>query len=290
MNWLALRLLRPYLIVAATLSAISTGVVLVGAYAIQHQLTAHGIVVEDYAPDRTGLCVKLVSCLPTGTATNLAQLVALLAVFVPLLVGLILGVPLFAREREESTDAFILTQSVPRSRWLFTKLAWALAAGATCTVAIAVAFRLAAARYALMVDDPAYELLREVHKNNISLMVMQTVFITALAGVLGLAVGRTLRTLVVAVVVWPVALIVAQIGGLLLGLLFSLLTSWSASLSMKFGTLTEDETATFAALALGAGTIVAVLIGRRIVAPPPTAPTPTPAVRPLPGWGSGDVA
>lgn len=61
-------------------------------------------------------------------------------------------------------------------------------------------------------------------------------------------------------------LVVAQIGGLMLGLPAYLLTSWSESVSRMFGTQTEDETATFAALALAACTVVAVLIGRRIVA------------------------
>jgi ABC-type transport system involved in multi-copper enzyme maturation permease subunit len=267
MNWLALRLLRPYLIVAAMLSAVSTAVVLVGSRIIREQVEAFGIVVENYAPDRTGLCEKFVSCLPAGTATNLAQVVILVATFVPLLVGLILGVPLFAREREESTDAFVLTQSVPRLRWMFTKLLWAVTAGAICTAAVAVAFRLAAARYTLIVEDAAYALLRELHQNSIGFMVMQTVFITALAGVLGLAVGRTLRTLVVTVLAWPAALVVAQIGGLLLALGVYLLTSWSASLSMRFGTLTEGETATFDALALAVCTMVTLLIGRRLVAP-----------------------
>jgi hypothetical protein len=96
-------------------------------------------------------------------------------------------------------------------------------------------------------------------------MVMQTVFITALAGVVGLAGGRTLRTLVTAVAAWPVALIAAQIGGLLLGTLAYLLTSWSESLSLMLGTQTENETAAFAALALALGTVVAVLVGRRIL-------------------------
>ncbi|GAA3927774.1 hypothetical protein [Actinoplanes auranticolor] len=266
MNWLALRLLRPYLIVAAALSAVSAAFVLIGARVIRQQAEAHGVVVADYAPDRTGLCEQAVSCLPAGTATNLGQALVLVAAFVPLLIGLVLGVPLFARERDEATDAFVLTQSVPRLRWLSTKLGWALTAGALGTATVAVTFRLAAAKYALVVDGLGYGLLREVHKNSIGFMVMQTVFITALAGIVGLAGGRTLRTLVTAVVAWPVALVAAQLGGLLLGMLAYLLTSWSESLSLMLGTQTENETAAFAALALALGTVVAVLIGRRILA------------------------
>ncbi|MET8278711.1 hypothetical protein [Micromonospora sp. NPDC005174] len=275
MNWLALRLLRPYLIIAAALSVASAAFVLAGAYVIRQQADVHGIVIGDYAADRTGLCEPLVSCLPAGSATNLAQAIALVAAFVPLLLGLILGVPLFAREREESTDDFLLTQSVPRLRWLITKLRWALVAGGIGAVTVAVPFRLAAARYTLILDDAGFAVLRELHRNNIGFMVMQTVFITALAGIIGLAVGRTLRTLALTVAAWPVALVAAQIGGLLLGLLAVVLTSWSGPLSMMFGTLTEDETATFAALALAAGTAVTVLLGRRIIAP--SGPTHTSA-------------
>ncbi|GIE76924.1 hypothetical protein Aph02nite_28740 [Actinoplanes philippinensis] len=266
MNWLALRLLRPYLIVAAGLSVASTALVLIGARVIDRQLDVHGITVEEYAPDRTGLCETAVSCLPAGVANDLAQVIALVAAFTPLLIGLILGVPLFAREREEGTDTFVLTQSVPRRRWLTTKLLWAQAAGALGTAAVAVSFRLAAARFTLVLDDPGYALLREAHKNSIPFMVMQAVFVTTLAGVVGLAGGRTLRTVVVSVLAWPVTLVVAQIGGLLLAMLALLLTSWSATLSTMAGTLGEDEAATFAALALAAYTVVALLIGRRALA------------------------
>ncbi|MBM2620392.1 hypothetical protein JIG36_33260 [Actinoplanes sp. LDG1-06] len=262
MTWLALRLLRPYLIVAAALSAISAAFILVASRTIQSRADAYGIIIADYAPDRTGLCEPTVTCLPAGTATSLAQATALVAAFVPLLVGLILGVPLFAREREDQSEAFVLTQSVPRSRWLFTKLFWALAIGATATAVLAVAFRLTAARYTLILENAGYSWLQEIHHNNVGLMVMQTVFMTALAAVVGLITGRTLRALVVAVAAWPVALIMAQIGGLLLGLAAMLLTLWSDSLSTIFGTLDQDETATFSALVLAVGTAVVVRLGK----------------------------
>jgi hypothetical protein len=260
MNRLAPRPLRPYLIAAGVLSVAASAFVLVGARIIQQQADARGIVVADYAPDRTGLCEQAVSCLPAGPATTLAQAIALIAAFVPVLIGLILGVPLFTRGREEPA---------PRSRSLSATLLWAVAAGAIGAAAVAVTFRLAAARYTLILPDAGYALLRELHKNNVGFMVMQAVFITVLAGVLGLATGRALRTLVMTVLAWPVALLAAQIGGLLLGTLVYLLTSWSATLSMMFGTQTENETATFAALVFAAGTVVAALAGRRIVARTP---------------------
>jgi len=237
---------RPHLIAAAAVSAVSALFVVLGARAIGQQVAARGIVIEDYAPDRTGLCQELVSCLPEGTATNLARAIVLVAAFVPLLIGLILGAPLSRRGREEPAAL----------RRLDLKIGWALVVGALGTAAVAVAFRLTAARYTLVLDDPAAGLLREVHQNSIALMVTQTVFVIVLAGTLGL---------VVSVVAWPVGLVVAKVGGLLLALLVVLLTSWSATLSQMFGTLTEDESAAFAAVVLAAG---AVLIGRRLRARP----------------------
>ncbi|BEL06190.1 hypothetical protein Q0Z83_043810 [Actinoplanes sichuanensis] len=263
MNWLALRLLRPYLIVVAGLSAVSATFVLIGALAIGRQVDAHGMTVEGYAPDRTGLCESAAGCLPAGAANSLAQAIALVAAFAPVLIGLILGVPLFAREREESTDTFALTQSVTRRRWLTTKFSWAVAAAVIGTAAVAVVFRVTAARYTLVLDDPRFALLREIHKNSIAFMVMQAVFITVLAGVIGLVSGRTLRTVVLSALAWPAMLVVAQIGGLILAMSALLLTSWSETLSQMFGTLGEDETAMFAALALAGYTVVALLIGGR---------------------------
>jgi hypothetical protein len=227
---------RPHLIAAAAVSAVSTLFVVLGARAIGQQVAARGIVIEDYAPDRTGLCQELVSCLPDGTATNLARVIVLVAAFVPLLIGLILGAPLSRRGREEPAA-----------------LGRALAVGALGTAAVAVAFRLTAARYTLVLDDPAAGLLREVHQNSIALMVTQTVFVIVLAAAFGL---------VVSAVAWPVGLVVAKVGGLLLVVPVVLLTSWSAALSEMFGTLTEDESAAFAAVVLA---VAAALIARRAV-------------------------
>ncbi|UQU68078.1 hypothetical protein COUCH_18115 [Couchioplanes caeruleus] len=233
---------RPCVIGAAALSAAATAFLVIGARVVQRQADAHGIVVGAYAPDRTGLCEHHVSCLPAGTATTVAQGLALVAAFVPVLVGLVLGVPLTARR---------------------TVLARTLAAGAVCTAVVAVTFRLVAARYALVVDGPGHGLLRELHKNSVTFMVMQTVFVIALAHLLRRAGSRALPTLAVSVVAWPAAIVVAQVGGLLLGMLAYLLTSWSDGLSAMLGTQTEDETAAFATLALAGCTAVTVITGRR---------------------------
>ncbi|MFF4326253.1 ABC transporter permease [Streptomyces sp. NPDC001591] len=47
--------------------------------------------------------------------------------FLPLLLGVFLGAPLLAAEREQGTARLVTTQSVPRGRWLRWKLCFALA-------------------------------------------------------------------------------------------------------------------------------------------------------------------
>ena len=59
-----------------------------------------------------------------------------LSIAVPLLLGAVLGAPLIARETEHSTNVLVWTQSVTRRRWLFAKVAMAVAA--TLVIAAAV--------------------------------------------------------------------------------------------------------------------------------------------------------
>jgi hypothetical protein len=200
MTWLALRLLRPSLAVAATLAAAATAYIFHAAGTVQDQLDARGV------PD----CLDPNVCYPSGAAMNAVLGMELIAAFVPALLGLILGVPLFAREREEDTIAFALTQSTSRRRWVLTKLSCALAAGLICSAAVATTHRLVGARYTLLAND-TYEGLQLLHLNHIGFMVMLTLTLTALAGVVGLSTGRTLRTLVLSVVGGPFA--VAAAGG-----------------------------------------------------------------------------
>lgn len=207
MTWLAMRLLRPYLIVAVVISGVSTAFLFFASGVVQRQLDASGM------PG----CVNPNLCWPTGPAMNAILGMELVAAFVPVLIGLVVGVPLFAREREESTVAFVLTQSVPRGRWVVTKLACALLAGAVCTAVPALTYRLVAARYTLLAND-LYELIEMLHLNHPGFMVMQTVLTAAVAGLLGLVYGRTLRTLAVALVWWPFGIAAVYVGVALLPL------------------------------------------------------------------------
>jgi hypothetical protein len=195
MTWLALRLLRPSLTVAAVLAAAATAYIFHAADTVQDQLDARGV------PD----CWDPNVCYPSGAAMTAVLGMELIAAFVPALLGLILGVPLFAREREDDTIAFVLTQSGSRRRWVLTKLSCALAAGLLCCAAVATTHRLVGTRYTVLAND-TYEGLQLLHLNHIGFMVMLTATLTALAGVVGLSTGRTLRTLVLSVVGGPFAI------------------------------------------------------------------------------------
>jgi hypothetical protein len=202
--WLALRLMRPYLIAAVALTASSTALVFSGAAIVQEQLDEQGM------PD----CVNPNWCWPTGTAMNAILGMELVAVFVPVLLGLILGVPLFARERDEGTTAFALTQSVPRGRWVLTKMVCALVATAGCAAVVATTHRLVATRYTVLAND-LYELIQVFHSEHIGMMAMQSVLMTAIAGIVGLR-GGLLRTLSLSLLCYPIGLAVAFVGGGLL--------------------------------------------------------------------------
>ncbi len=64
-----------------------------------------------------------------GTQYGLLQIFDILLIFLPLLLGALVGAPLVAREVEQRTHLLVWTQSITRLRWLSVKLALALGAG-----------------------------------------------------------------------------------------------------------------------------------------------------------------
>lgn len=64
-----------------------------------------------------------------GTQYGLLQFFDTLLIFLPLLLGALVGAPLGAREVEQRTHLLVWTQSITRRRWLSVKLALVLGAG-----------------------------------------------------------------------------------------------------------------------------------------------------------------
>jgi hypothetical protein len=262
-NRLILRLLRPYLIVALLVTAAATTYLFVAAATVQRRLDAQGV------PD----CVNPNVCWPTGAAMDAILGAELVAAFTPLLLGLLVGVPLFARERQDGTAAFVLTQSVPARRWALAKLAWAAGVAGGCTAVVAVTHRLVMARYTLLAND-LYELLELLHHHSVPFMVMLSVATAVTAGVLGLVTGRTSRTVASTVLWWPFGVIAAHAGGGLLSVPLAWLPwepgpttegltpqddrYWTADLSLA------DGVGYVAAAALAVYVLVVVLLGRRL--------------------------
>ena len=173
---------------AVVVTAGAVAVVLVGAAVVQRQL------------DRRGLpgCVNPNECWPTGGAMDAILAMQLVAAFVPVLLGLLLGVPLGRRR-----DA------------VMARLAVALGVGALCSGVVAVLYRTVAARYTLLAND-MYELLELLHLNHVGLMVTRTLFTIAVAALLGLVTRSTAHTLALSLIGWPLGMIAAFAGVALL--------------------------------------------------------------------------
>ncbi|QBD81183.1 hypothetical protein EPA93_36500 [Ktedonosporobacter rubrisoli] len=69
-------------------------------------------------------CQQAMTCLITQTpfSTLLASIFIPFTAWLPLLVGVFVGAPLIAREQEQRTHYFAWLQSVPRKRWLITRI------------------------------------------------------------------------------------------------------------------------------------------------------------------------
>jgi ABC-2 family transporter protein len=108
MFWLTIRQHRMQLVVTAVLLA-AFGLVLL-VHGIGTRTAAAGLTGEDLAQvlgERHQMLALVIGMLP----------------MVPVLVGLFWGAPVLAREIERGTHVLVWTQSVPRRRWLLTKLA-----------------------------------------------------------------------------------------------------------------------------------------------------------------------
>lgn len=122
MNWFALRQHRKqFFVFGLVLAAFAAFAVPTGLHywhAYQHALTTCSL---------TNSCDNLADQLFGSGSGQLAKNITFAAgLFVPLLLGLFLGSPLFAKEYDEGTNKLVWTQSISRRKWLTVKLAWAL--------------------------------------------------------------------------------------------------------------------------------------------------------------------
>lgn len=132
MNWLVWRQHRKQFIVLALVLALYTALVIPTGlhfwHAYQQALATCG---------RTQTCDQLsIQLFQTAWDSNLnpsqpgggVNVVILLILALPFLLGMFVGVPLIAREYDEGTNLLVWTRSISRRKWLSVKLFWILTA------------------------------------------------------------------------------------------------------------------------------------------------------------------
>ncbi|KOG89457.1 ABC-2 transporter permease [Streptomyces varsoviensis] len=124
----------------------------------------------------------------------------------PALIGVFLGAPLVAADRERGTARLVTTQSTGRNRWIATKLGMAAAVTLVCTVALAAAFT--------WLWEPAHLLLFGgdwLGAGVFDITGPMPVAFSLLMLVTGVAIGMLLRRVVTAMAVTLVAGFAAQV-------------------------------------------------------------------------------
>jgi ABC-type transport system involved in multi-copper enzyme maturation permease subunit len=134
MNWLIWKQHRKMFVILIAILALYTALVVPTGlhfwHTYQHAKATCG---------QTNTCANLSGeLLQSGWDSNLnpsqpgggVNLVVLLILALPFLLGMFVGVPLIAREYNDNTNLLIWTRSISRRKWLTTKLAWTLIATA----------------------------------------------------------------------------------------------------------------------------------------------------------------
>jgi hypothetical protein len=125
MIWLAWRLHRTQLLTIFALVAVGVTTLLYLRSGVLSYISEHDLAGCVNLPERPESCVAGTRELQKeySDLTKYAQAAFLL---IPVILGVFSGGPLFARELEQGTHVFALTQSVSRSRWFLVKIAAAL--------------------------------------------------------------------------------------------------------------------------------------------------------------------
>ncbi|MBM7790086.1 ABC transporter permease [Tenggerimyces flavus] len=94
-----------------------------------------GVAACHEAATETAACSQIVDSF-RDTFGGLPMLAAGQLNLLPLIIGVLIGAPLLAREYEQGTWQLAWTQAVPRTRWIITKLALVLTAVASVAIAL----------------------------------------------------------------------------------------------------------------------------------------------------------
>ncbi len=128
MTWLTLRQYRAQGAIAFALLAAFAAVMVAG-----------GLKVASHWRSTLAACAGHSACLqqqPPPVSQAVVDVVLLIGIAVPAVIGVLWGAPLVAQELEFRTNDFAWAQSVTRVRWLAVKAGWLLLAGAACGGAV----------------------------------------------------------------------------------------------------------------------------------------------------------
>jgi ABC-type transport system involved in multi-copper enzyme maturation permease subunit len=128
MTWLVWRQYRAQGTIAFVLLAAFAAVILADGF----QLASHWHSILTTCSGNSA-CLQQQGPLVNGVVSDLPDV----SLFVPTVLGILLGAPLVAHELESRTTDFAWAQSVTRTRWLAVKIGWLLLAAAACGGVIA---------------------------------------------------------------------------------------------------------------------------------------------------------
>jgi hypothetical protein len=129
MSWVVWRQHRAQGAIALALLAAFAAVIL-----------ANGLRIASHWRSMLAACSGHSACLqqlPPVASQEIADVLLLVGMAVPAVLGVLWGAPLVAHELESRTSDFAWAQSVTRTRWLTAKAGWLLLAAAACGGAIA---------------------------------------------------------------------------------------------------------------------------------------------------------
>jgi ABC-type transport system involved in multi-copper enzyme maturation permease subunit len=141
----------------------------------------------------TALAITANALGPRGTGTNTLDLVSIVLLAVPVLIGMFVGAPMLAREIESGTFRFAWTQGLGRTRWLIGKMVILGAASA----AAAGALSALAAWYAGPFDSAGLESRWQAGQFAVTGVTLAawTVFFFAAGTLAGLLTGRVVAAM-----------------------------------------------------------------------------------------------
>ncbi|HUQ58564.1 ABC transporter permease [Lentzea sp.] len=135
MIWASWRQQRLHLITLLGVLVVGTGVIALLRSSMVGDLTSAGLTQCVAQGDDCAVPGEVVKAFREawGNPLDIGRLVITCA---PALIGVFIGAPLFARELEQGTHVLAFTQSVSRTRWMFSKLAIALLPALVVLVAL----------------------------------------------------------------------------------------------------------------------------------------------------------